>query len=65
MKRVAKTTTIELLNGVMRRIVKSEVDCIHEQTNIMGGVDTEVFMRSGTCYLTKLTKAEVESKIYG
>lgn len=61
----AKTIVIELLNGVKRRIAKSEVDCIHEQKNIMGGIDVEVFMRSGICYLTKLSKPEVEEKING
>lgn len=32
-----KTLNIKLLNGVQKRVVKSDVRCVEEQRNIWGG----------------------------
>lgn len=58
-----KTTVITLLSGKPRRIVKSEVVAVHEQENLMGGVDVSVFMKSGAFYLTQMSKSDIEKRI--
>lgn len=62
-KRVYKTTTITLLSGKKRRIVKSDVVDVSEQLTIDESVDVVVTMRSGKEYLCLLTREQVMNKI--
>ncbi len=59
-----KTIVIPLLSGEMKRIVKKDIACIEEQLNIEGGIDVEVWMKSGWRYLTATPKKVLEHKIY-
>lgn len=59
-----KSTVIELLNGRKKRIIKADVQAIHEQLNIDGSVDVGVFMKSGEEYWVDTSKEQVEDKIF-
>lgn len=63
--RKTKTIMLPLLGEKKVRIAKSEVSSIEEQLNIEGGIDVEVWMKSGWRYLTTLSKKTLERKIYG
>ena len=61
--RVYKTTTITLLNGKKRRIVKSGVVDVSEQFTIDGGVDVVVTMCPGKEYLSSLSREKIILKL--
>lgn len=59
-----KTLILPLIDGREVRIYKADVSCINEQFNIEGGIDVEVWMKSGFCYLTTLPKQILNNQIF-
>lgn len=59
-----KTIVIPLVNGKKRRIYKSEIASVEEQMYFDQGIDVEVWMKSGCCYLTSLSKKTLEERIW-